>query len=141
MYDSLLNLTSGLVTVSAAATATNAAVALFKPTTTSQVNIGGTPRRGLKARVRVTSCTGTQQTVDFKIQHSDDNSNWADLAVPLGSGTTSTAAVATLTNAAGAKVLFAPFETSKPYVRLQHIVTGTAVAVVYSAEIGIARPG
>lgn len=139
MYDNNLILAAP-TTVSTATTTNSAALALHKPTAPTVVNAGGTPRRGLKARVRVTDCSGTQQTADFKLQHSDDASNWADLANPLANNSSVTAPSAQLANAAGAQILFIPFETDKGYVRLQCITTGTAIAVTYAAEIGLARP-
>lgn len=94
----------------------------------------GTPRRGLKARVVVTSySSGTAGTnVTFTIDHSDDASTWYTLssAVPL-----------TTTTSAQQAVLHIPFETSKRYVRLSVTMSGGASpSVSYFGDIGIARP-
>lgn len=88
----------------------------------------GTPRRGLKARVLVTAISGTSPTADFKIQHSDDNSTYTDLAVCLQGQVT----------AAGAYAI--PFETSKRYVRLVATIGGTTPSVTYQGDLMLARP-
>jgi len=138
-YDANLILATA-TTVATSTTTSSTALSLRQPTGTSVVNPGGTPRRGLKARIRVTACTGTAQTVQFQLAHSDDNSNYTPLAFALGAGSTVTAPTATLTNAAGPSVLYLPFETDKPWVQLQTITTGTNVSVVYAAELATARP-
>ncbi len=89
----------------------------------------GTPRRGLKARIIMTSVTGTSPTFIPKIQESADNTTYTDLAYLIG-GDTITAA---------GEYFFA-FETDKPYVRLFGTAGGTAPQFIFSADIGIARP-
>ena len=90
------------------------------------VDLKGTPRRGLKARVIVTAASGTSPTLDPKVQHSDDNSTFTDLAA--GAQLTATGEV------------FIPFETSKRYVRLVATIGGTTPSFTYQADIGLARP-
>lgn len=87
----------------------------------------GTPRRGLAARVRVTTLSGTSPTVTFTVQHSDDNNTYYDLAhfdVP------------TLTAAGNTSCTF---ETEKRYVRLVSVIEGTSMSVVYDGYIGNAK--
>jgi hypothetical protein len=139
VYDN--NLILAASTPVATATVTNSpALALHKPSQNGVVNAGGTPRRGLKARVRVTSCTGAAQTVDFKLQHSDDGVNFADLASPLSNSASVASPSAQLVNAAGPQVLYIPFDTDKGYIRLVCTTVGATVAVTYAAEVGLARP-
>lgn len=88
----------------------------------------GTPRRGLKARVLVTAVSGTTPTLDGKIQHSDDNSAFTDLAVVLAGQITATGEY------------FIPFETSKRYVRFVATIGGTTPSFTYQVDCGIARP-
>ena len=138
-YDANLVLATA-TTVATSTTTSSTALSLRNPTSTTVVNPGGTPRRGLKARIVVSAATGAAQTVAFQIAHSDDNSNYAVIAFPLPNNTSVTAPTATLTNAAGPQTLFIPFETDKPWIQLQTITTGTAVSVIYSAQVGSARP-
>ena len=90
---------------------------------------GGTPRRGLKARVILTAISGTSPTFAPKIQESNDNSTWSDIAYPVG-GDTLTAP----------GEVFIPFETSSAYVRLVATIGGTTPSCTYSADLGVARP-
>lgn len=89
----------------------------------------GTPRRGLKARVIVTAASGTTPTLTPKIQESADNSTWTDLAFPVGTDAMSDVGV-----------VFIPFETHLPYVRLVATIAGTSPSFTYSADIGLSRP-
>jgi hypothetical protein len=96
----------------------------------------GTPRRGLKARIisSAISQQGGNGVVTFNIQHSSDNTTFTTIA---------TSEPVTNSATAVAQEVFIPFETSKRYVRLNlanTISTGTA-AIVYVADIGLARPG
>lgn len=96
----------------------------------------GTPRRGLKARLIVSSYTlgaGTS-VLTPRIEHSDDNTTFVTLVtgIPISA-----------TTATGSTVDYLSFDTSKRYVRLvmgMSVVTGTP-AVVYKADLGISRPG
>lgn len=140
-YDANLIL-AALTTVATSTTTNSTGLSLRQPTTSTTINAGGTPRRSLKARVRVTANTGTASTADFSVQHSDDNSNWAALASPIGlpGQSTVTASSSQMVNAAGAQTIFIPFETDKAWVRLQLVTTGTNVSIIYAAEVGLARP-
>ena len=119
MYDTLLTLqASHAVTAGTAALTTNSA-GVHLP--------GGTPRRGLKARVITTALEGTSPTQDYKIQGSADNTTYIDLAHPDAGQQTAAGEV------------FIPFETSHPYVRLA-ATTKAECTATYQADIGIARP-
>jgi hypothetical protein len=88
----------------------------------------GTPRRGLKARVLTTAISGTSPTVAYKVQHSDDNATFSDLAMALEGQVTAVGQV------------FIPFETSKRYVRLVATIGGTTPSVTYAGDILLSRP-
>lgn len=104
-------------------------LSLRQPASTTGTNIGGSPKDGpLKVRVRVTATSGTTPTSTFKIQHSDDNATWADLAYQLDPTFSATG------------ITFIPFETDKPFVRLVSTIGGTTPSFTYAAEIGICRP-
>lgn len=140
-FDSLLALASTTTVAATATTTTNStAVQLHKPSANTVINVGGTPRRGLVAHIHVTTCSGTASTVDFAVQHSDDGTSFATIAVPEGKSGSAATASATLTNAAGAVNLFCPFSTRKAYVRLQCVTTGANQNVVYSADITLGLP-
>jgi hypothetical protein len=49
--------------------------------TTAGKQIDGTPVHGVEVRVHCPQATGTTPTLDTKIQESNDNSAWNDLAV------------------------------------------------------------
>lgn len=106
-------------------------ISLRNPTSTTNTNRGGTPRRGLKARVDVTAISGTPTSVIFKIQHSDDNSTFYDLAYENnGGGFSASTGTDTIS-----------FDTDKPWIRLVMTLTGgSSPSVTYSADLGIARP-
>ncbi len=95
----------------------------------------GTPRRGLKARLRVTnySAAGAGAVWTPSIQESDDNTTFTDLVMgtPL-----------TCTTAAQTSRQFLNFETSKRYVRLNVALSPTTSTptITYAAELGTARP-
>lgn len=101
------------------------------------LNIKGTPRRGLYARVIYSAATNASgsNTVAFTIQHSDDNSTYYELA----SGKENDIALSTT---AQAKEIFIPFETDKDYVRLVQTTSGagSTPTVTYYADIVPARP-
>ena len=115
---------------SAALTATGqqAGISLRLPTSTAGTNLGGTPRRGLKAKVYCTTVTGTTPSATFDIQHSDDNSTYAVIG---------TAIQGALTAAGEADIAF---ETDKPWVRLHYTISGTSPSFTTAAYIAIARP-
>jgi hypothetical protein len=119
-----------ILLASTALTATGDATGLLlrKPSS-SGTNQGGTVRRGMKARVTVTLVSGTNPTMAYKLQHSDDNSTWTDLATCLTASVT----------AAGE--YFIPFETSKAYVRLSYTIGGTSTPTFTTqADITMGRP-
>lgn len=97
----------------------------------------GTPRRGLKARVRYSAAANASgsNTAGWKIQHSDDSSNWYDCAGGAAHDLT-------LSTTAQSGVFFIPFGTGKRYVRLVLTVSGagSSPTVTYGAELGIAAP-
>ncbi len=98
-------------------------------TSTSGSSRGGTPRRGLFARVLVTAISGAP-TVTFKVQHSDDNSSWSDLAVQQQASFSASTGVA-----------FVHFETDKSWVRLvQTLSGGSSPSITYSAAVSAVRP-
>ncbi|HEY3332591.1 MAG TPA: hypothetical protein VGK19_21350 [Capsulimonadaceae bacterium] len=88
----------------------------------------GTPRRGMKASVRVSAITGTDAAAAFKVQHSADNANFTDLAF---------ARKASMTAVGETSV---SFETDKRYIRLTATIAGTTPSVTYEAWIVPARP-
>lgn len=96
---------------------------------------GGTPRRGLKVRVRVTDygATATGAVWTPAVDHSDDNTTYTRLAT----GTPLTAATA-----AGTSLQFITVETSKRYIRgaVDLSVTTGAPSIIYKMELGVARP-
>lgn len=139
MYDA--NLAVASTVVSTATTTNSAAIPLRNPAPTAGINVGGTPKRGMFLRVRVTACTGAAQTVDFTVQHSDDGINFATLASPEASSYNVTFASPSmqLVNAAGVGILYIPVNTNKAYIRLTCVTTGATVAVTYRAELGVAE--
>jgi len=88
----------------------------------------GTPRRGMKASVRLSALTGTGATVAFKVQHSTDNVSFTDLAF---------AEDPTLSALAETSI---SFETGKRYIRLVATIAGTSPSATYDAWIVPARP-
>lgn len=97
---------------------------------------GGTPRRGLKARVLISDVSGAGAGAVWTpiIEHSDDNTAFTTLST----GTAQTVGTA----AAVPAPLFIPFETSKRYVRLSVTLSPTtsSPSISYQGDIGIARP-
>lgn len=106
------------------------------------LNLKGTPRRGLKAKVFYSAAANTSgaNNVYFQIDNSQDGVNWFPLAFQLEN--TGAVQGLPLTTVPIAGELNIPFETSAPFVRLTLNVAGagTAPAVTYSSQIGIARP-
>lgn len=97
---------------------------------------GGTPRRGLFARVVVTgyrSQATAGSTFRFNIDHSDDNTTFTSLTFgdTLTGGTASASAVQ-----------YIPVNTDKRYVRLtlDRIVASGTPSITYSADLGISKP-
>ncbi len=88
----------------------------------------GTPRRGMKASVRVSALTGSDTTAAFKVQHSSDNASFSDLAFANKPSLT----------AAGETTV--SFDTDKRYVRLVATIAGTTPSVTYEAWIVPGRP-
>lgn len=95
----------------------------------------GTPRRGLKARWRVTDYSGAGAGAVWTpvIEHSDDNTTFQTLATgtPLTVGT-----------AAGTSLQFLPVNTRKRYVRASVTLSPTtsSPSISYAVELGIAEP-
>lgn len=88
----------------------------------------GTPTRGMVARIVVTAVSGTTPTAIFKIQHSNDNAAWDDLAL---------CQEGTVTVAGEYSIRFA---TQRPYIRLVSTIAGTTPSFTYSADLGTAFP-
>lgn len=111
-----------------------------KTTTFSSTGVNlptGTPRRGLKARVITSafSSPGTAGTVfTYNIQDSSDNTTFETIS----SGHPITGA----TGAGTAREDFIPFETSKPYVRINMTMSPSSgtPTISYLADIGVSRP-
>ena len=99
---------------------------------------GGTPRRGLKARVIYSAATNASgsNTVSFSIDTSADNSSWnvADFVQHE-------ADVALSTTAQSGEI-YIPFETSQPYVRLTATFSGagSTPTITYFGDIVLGRP-
>lgn len=99
---------------------------------------GGTPRRGLKARVIYSAASNASgaNAVTFSVDVSPDNVTWytgefqgVDTAVNLST-------------TAQSGEIFIPFETSQPYVRLSATITGagSTPTITYQGDIVLARP-
>lgn len=99
---------------------------------------GGTPRRGLKARVIYSAATNASgaNAVTFSVDVSPDNSTWysgefqgVDTAVNLST-------------TAQAGEIYIPFETSQPYVRLSATFSGagTTPTITYQGDVTLGRP-
>lgn len=102
--------------------ALQAAATITASTNSTGVDLkAGTPMRGLWANIRPTTVTGS---VQYKIQASDDNTTFVDIAVAVPN---------TLTAAAAVDI---PFTTNKRYVRLVSTLAGTTSSIVHSAYIG-----
>lgn len=101
------------------------------------VDLKGTPRRGLFARVIYSAATNASgsNTVAFTIDHSDDNSTWNQLA----SGKENDVALSTT---AQSGEFFIPINTSKRYVRLTATFSGagSTPTITYGAEFSLSRP-
>lgn len=99
---------------------------------------GGTPRRGLKARVLYSAASNASgaNAVEFGIDVSPDGVTWYDGEAQAGD------AVVNLGVAAQAGEIFIPFETSQPYVRLTASVSGagTVPTITYEGDIVLGRP-
>jgi hypothetical protein len=99
---------------------------------------GGTPRRGLKARViywGAANATGAN-TLNFAVDTSADGVTWN-----AGDFTAHENDVALGTAAQGGEI-FIPFETSLPWVRVTANITGagTGPSVTYVADVSLSRP-
>ena len=97
---------------------------------------GGTPRRGLKARViyKNAATSSGAGTAVFRITESDDNSTFT------GIFQSSEASLVLATTAISGEA-YIPFETSKPYVRLELAsITGTGASVDYESALVPSRP-
>ena len=125
MQDSLLQLQS-----SAAATASANSTGVQLGT------IGGLDGRFV-ARVIYSAATNASgsNTVQFSIDHSDDNSTW----YPLTSSATTIAEVITLSTTAQAGQTDLPVRTQKPYVRLVTTVSGAGSTPTITREAYIVQ--
>jgi hypothetical protein len=126
MYDALSVLQASVVKT---ATFNSVAINLRNSSSTTGTNRGGTPLYGLVARVLLTAITGTPSVV-FKIQHSDDNSTWVDIASQPDAAFSASTGFTHI-----------PFETDKPWVRLVQTMTGgSSPSITYSGDVGLSRP-
>ena len=102
------------------------------------VSIAGVKRSGaLYARIRYSAGTSTtaNSTLQFKVQHSDDNATFYDHVVDADQAVT-------LTTTAKAGVIYLPISTDKKYVRLAQVITpggGASPTVTYGAEIVLSK--
>lgn len=104
------------------------------------VNIpGGTPRRGLKARVLYSAGTTTSGsiTVTFSV---DVSTNGTAFSTGEFQGVDSAVVLTTTGGVAGE--LFIPFETSDAYVRLTATFSGGSAgqSLTYQGDVMLARP-
>ena len=106
------------------------------------LNLKGTPRRGMKAKVFYSAASNTAGANNFyfQIDNSQDAVNWFPLAFQLENSGAVQGVNLTTTVSSGE--LNISFETSAPYVRLTLNVAGagTSPALTYSSQIGILRP-
>jgi hypothetical protein len=92
------------------------------------------------ARVLVSdahNATGSN-TVDFTMEHSSDNTNWATCGgAALGANDT-----ITMTTSVQSREIFIPFETEQRYIRLKGTVAGagTVPSVAITAYLAPAFP-
>lgn len=110
-YDAKLSLRS---LTTSTATATGTGVDLHKH---------GTPKEGMAVRVTVSAVSGTSPTLAVKLQHSDDNTTFTDLAH---------ANPASITAAGIAEIRFS---TPKRYVRTVETIGGTSPSFAYKADV------
>lgn len=97
---------------------------------------GGTPRRGLKARIiyKNASTSSGAGSITFRITESSDNSTFTGIFQ-------TTEATVTLSTTAVSGEIAIPFETSKPYVRLElSAISGTGATVDYQGDTMLVRP-
>lgn len=113
----------------------SAGVSMRQPSATSLTNAGGTPRRGLAARIGYSAASNASgsNSVVFSIQHSDDNSTWTTIAQQLE-------AALALSTTAQAGVFTIPFSTDKPWVRLVMTLSGggSTPTVTYYGDVSTA---
>lgn len=100
------------------------------------VDLKGTPRRGLFARVVYSAAANSSgsNTVQWTVQSSADNSTWATIAdyeAPL-----------TLSTTAQSGEAFIHFETTLRYVRLVLTISGagSGSTVTYTGDITLSKP-
>jgi hypothetical protein len=93
------------------------------------VDYGAGDREPLSYVMKVTQATGTTPTLVAKIQESDDNSNWVDLANFENNASTPSNTI----NAAG--VYIVSFRSSKRY-RRAHLTVGGTTPNFGAVEIG-----
>lgn len=98
---------------------------------------GGTPRRGLFARVLYSAATNASgsNSVTFQVDESADNSTFFGKTVDNKD-------VVTLSTTAQAGEIFLPIETSQPYIRLTATFAGagSTPTITYSGDLVIGRP-
>lgn len=101
------------------------------------VQINGTPRRGMVARVRYSAATNASgsNSVTYQIDVSDDNLTWYALAVANDQ-------VINLSTTAQTGTIHIPFITNKKYVRLTATFAGagSTPTITYAGEIGASFP-
>lgn len=99
---------------------------------------GGTPRRGLKARVIYSAATNVSgsNTVSFSVDTSADNSTWNTADFVLHENDVA------LSTTAQSGEFYIPFETSQPYVRLTATFSGagSTPTITYKGDITMGRP-
>ncbi len=115
-----------------------ASATITSTTNSTGVDLKGTPRRGLKARVIYSAATNASgsNSVTFSVEHSDDNSTF----YAMSSGASD---IINLSTTAQTGTIYIPFETSKRYVRLVSTFAGagSTPTITRSADVLLARPG
>lgn len=98
---------------------------------------GGTPRRGIYARILYSAATNASgsNSVTFSLEHSDDNSTFYRR-------TDGAAEIINLSTTAQSGEIVLPIDTSKRYVRLVATFAGagSTPTITYSSAIVAGRP-
>lgn len=97
---------------------------------------GGTPTRGLFAQVLYSAANTSSGagSLTFRITESADNSTFGGIFQ-------TTESTVVLDTTAKSGEIFIPFNTSKPYVRLElSAISGTGATVTYEGAVVLGRP-
>lgn len=103
------------------------------------LNIGTmTPRRGLWAVIRYSAASVSASTgsVTFRLTTSSDNSSYSTTEIFQNASS-----VVALSTTATSGLAYIPFNTDKPYVRLEiSAMSGTDATITYNADISLTKP-